>query len=44
LNEATGLMRFLKNESYENTNVLFMSSGNYDGADILTLVQEITRG
>lgn len=43
LNEAVGLMRFLKNESYEQTNVLFMSSGNYDGADILTFAQEITR-
>jgi UDP-N-acetylmuramate: L-alanyl-gamma-D-glutamyl-meso-diaminopimelate ligase len=43
LNEAVGLIRFLKNESYENTNVLFMSSGNYDGADILTFAQEITR-
>ncbi len=43
LNEAKGLMRFLKNESYEHTNVLFMSSGNYDGADILTFAKEITR-
>ena len=43
LNDAVGLMRFLKNESYEHTNVLFMSSGNYDGADILTFAKEITR-
>jgi UDP-N-acetylmuramate: L-alanyl-gamma-D-glutamyl-meso-diaminopimelate ligase len=43
LNESEGLMRFLKNESYEHTNVLFMSSGNYDGADILTFAKEITR-
>ncbi|HUR11582.1 MAG TPA: Mur ligase family protein [Flavitalea sp.] len=44
MNVAEGLMRFLKGQSYENTNVLFMSSGNYDGADILTFAQEITRG
>ena len=43
LNEAKALIRFLKTESYEHTNVLFMSSGNYDGADILTFSQEITR-
>ncbi len=43
LNEAEGLIRFLKNESYEHSNVLFMSSGNYDGADILTFAKEITR-
>lgn len=43
LNIAEGLMRFLRTQSYEHTNVLFMSSGNYDGADILTFAQEITR-
>lgn len=42
LNVREGLERFLKTQSYENTNVLFMSSGNYDGADILTFAKEIT--
>jgi len=43
LNVEEGLMRFLRTQSYEHTNVLFMSSGNYDGADILTFAGEITR-
>ena len=42
LNVKEGLERFLRTNSYENTNVLFMSSGNYDGADILTFAKEIT--
>jgi UDP-N-acetylmuramate: L-alanyl-gamma-D-glutamyl-meso-diaminopimelate ligase len=37
------LMRWLRSRSYENTSLLLMSSGNYDGADILTFAEQIVR-
>jgi len=42
LNSAQELSRWLRKQSYENSNLLLMSSGNYDGLDIATFVKEIT--
>ncbi|HEY4155149.1 MAG TPA: Mur ligase family protein, partial [Puia sp.] len=36
------LSAWLRAKSYENSNLLLMSSGNYDGLDIATFVKEIT--
>lgn len=40
--EAAALMQWLENGKYENTNLLLMSSGNYDGLDMLTFAKKIT--
>ncbi|MDP4128616.1 MAG: Mur ligase family protein [Bacteroidota bacterium] len=42
LNSAQELSRWLRRQSYENSNLLLMSSGNYDGLDIATFAKEIT--
>ena len=42
INSAQELSRWLKEQSYENSNLLLMSSGNYDGLDIVTFAKEIT--
>ncbi|HEU4608081.1 MAG TPA: Mur ligase family protein, partial [Chitinophagaceae bacterium] len=41
LNDKEQLMDWLRLQSYKNANLLLMSSGNYDGADILTFAQQI---
>jgi UDP-N-acetylmuramate: L-alanyl-gamma-D-glutamyl-meso-diaminopimelate ligase len=41
ISSAQELSRWLRSQSYENTNLLLMSSGNYDGLDIATFVEEI---
>jgi UDP-N-acetylmuramate: L-alanyl-gamma-D-glutamyl-meso-diaminopimelate ligase len=41
-NSAQELSAWLRARSYENTVLLLMSSGNYDGLDIATFVKEIT--
>jgi len=41
LNEKTELEKWLKEQSYENANLLLMSSGNYDGIDMTNLAREI---
>jgi UDP-N-acetylmuramate: L-alanyl-gamma-D-glutamyl-meso-diaminopimelate ligase len=38
ITERTELEKLLKSENVENTNFIFMSSGNYDGMDILKMV------
>ena len=38
------LLLWLKGLSYRNGNLLLMSSGNYDGADMLTFARNITEG
>ena len=43
MNDKNELWNWLKNQSYENANTVFMSSGNYDGLDILTFAKEITQ-
>jgi UDP-N-acetylmuramate: L-alanyl-gamma-D-glutamyl-meso-diaminopimelate ligase len=41
INEKADLEKWLRKQSYENTNLLLMSSGNYDGMDMINLAQEI---
>lgn len=43
LNDKGDLMQWLQQQRYNNACLLLMSSGNYDGADILNFAQEITR-
>jgi UDP-N-acetylmuramate: L-alanyl-gamma-D-glutamyl-meso-diaminopimelate ligase len=38
------LLQWLNKQQYENTNVVFMSSGNYDGLDINRFAEKITVG
>ena len=42
INEKADLEKWLHDQSYENANLLLMSSGNYDGIDILTFGRKIT--
>jgi UDP-N-acetylmuramate: L-alanyl-gamma-D-glutamyl-meso-diaminopimelate ligase len=37
------LDQWLHRQSFENTNLLLMSSGNYDGLDMITFAKEITQ-
>lgn len=41
MNNRNALMEWLQNQQYSNTNLLLMSSGNYDGADMLTFAKNI---
>lgn len=43
MNNKNELWNWLQNQSYKNANIVFMSSGNYDGLDILTFAKEITQ-
>lgn len=40
LNSREQLEKWLASQSYKNANLLLMSSGNYDGADMLTFAQQ----
>ncbi|WP_205512745.1 UDP-N-acetylmuramate--L-alanine ligase [Longitalea arenae] len=42
MNDKGALMQWLQQQSYKNACLLLMSSGNYDGADILTFAKDIT--
>jgi UDP-N-acetylmuramate: L-alanyl-gamma-D-glutamyl-meso-diaminopimelate ligase len=42
ISSARELSQWLRSQSYEKTNLLLMSSGNYDGLDITGLANEIT--
>jgi UDP-N-acetylmuramate: L-alanyl-gamma-D-glutamyl-meso-diaminopimelate ligase len=42
ITSAQELSHWLSAQSYENTNLLLMSSGNFDGLDIATFAGEIT--
>lgn len=42
INERNELEKWLANQSYENANLLLMSSGNYDGTDIISFANKIT--
>lgn len=42
LNDKTALDQWLRQQSYTETNLVLMSSGNYDGLDMLTFAKEIT--
>ena len=41
INNKTELEEWLDRQSYKNANLLLMSSGNYDGIDILTFAKNI---
>jgi UDP-N-acetylmuramate: L-alanyl-gamma-D-glutamyl-meso-diaminopimelate ligase len=41
MNNSELLMEWLKAQQYQNSNLLLMSSGNYDGADMLTFAKNI---
>jgi UDP-N-acetylmuramate: L-alanyl-gamma-D-glutamyl-meso-diaminopimelate ligase len=43
INTPGELHKWLKSFNYANTNLLLMSSGNYDGADMLTFANLITK-
>lgn len=42
LNDREALHQWLQRQNYEDASLLFMSSGNYDGLDILTFAKQIT--
>jgi len=42
INDKEVLSKWLTQQSYENANLLLMSSGNYDGLDILTFAKKQT--
>jgi UDP-N-acetylmuramate: L-alanyl-gamma-D-glutamyl-meso-diaminopimelate ligase len=42
LNDKDTLMQWLQQQPYKNACLVLMSSGNYDGADILTFAQQVT--
>lgn len=42
INDKNELEAWLRQQDFANANLLLMSSGNYDGADIATLTQNIT--
>ncbi|MBI2275319.1 MAG: peptidoglycan synthetase [Bacteroidetes bacterium] len=43
MNDKEQLTHWLQNQSFENSNLVLMSSGNYDGIDMLTFAQQITQ-
>jgi UDP-N-acetylmuramate: L-alanyl-gamma-D-glutamyl-meso-diaminopimelate ligase len=43
LHEKEELQAWLTQQSYKNANLLLMSSGNYDGLDIITFANQITQ-
>lgn len=42
INDAKILWEWMQSQTYENANILLMSSGNYDGLDMLTFAKQIT--
>ncbi len=43
MNDAKILWEWLQLQTYTNANILLMSSGNYDGLDMLTFAKQITK-
>ena len=43
LTEKEELLAWLMKQSYKNVNLLLMSSGNYDGLDIVTFASQVTQ-
>jgi UDP-N-acetylmuramate: L-alanyl-gamma-D-glutamyl-meso-diaminopimelate ligase len=43
IQEKQELAEWLREQSFANANLLLMSSGNYDGLDMITFAKEITR-
>jgi UDP-N-acetylmuramate: L-alanyl-gamma-D-glutamyl-meso-diaminopimelate ligase len=44
ITDKNELLHWLQARSYNNANLLLMSSGNYDGADILTFAEKEVGG
>ncbi len=42
INDKNELQEWMRHQSYSNTNLVLMSSGNYDGLDMLTFAKQIT--
>lgn len=42
LNDREALHQWMQQQSYQNANLVLMSSGNYDGLDMLTFAKQIT--
>lgn len=42
INQKEELVQWLQSQSYQNANLLLMSSGNYDGLDMLTFAKKVT--
>lgn len=42
INDKADLLSFLEQQNYQNSNILLMSSGNYDGLDIIEFAKKIT--
>ncbi len=43
MNDRETLWHWLNDQEYNHTNLVFMSSGNYDGLDMLTFAKQITQ-
>ncbi|MES2332884.1 MAG: Mur ligase family protein [Bacteroidota bacterium] len=43
MNDKETLWKWLQDQSYTNSNLVLMSSGNYDGLDMLTFAKQITQ-
>jgi UDP-N-acetylmuramate: L-alanyl-gamma-D-glutamyl-meso-diaminopimelate ligase len=43
INESEELLALLTKQSYENVNLLLMSSGNYDGLDMTLFAKQVTK-
>jgi UDP-N-acetylmuramate: L-alanyl-gamma-D-glutamyl-meso-diaminopimelate ligase len=43
LNDKESLWDWLQKQSFTQSNLVFMSSGNYDGLDMLTFAKQITQ-
>ncbi len=43
MNDKETLWQWLQSQAYQNTNIVLMSSGNYDGLDMLTFAKQITQ-
>jgi UDP-N-acetylmuramate: L-alanyl-gamma-D-glutamyl-meso-diaminopimelate ligase len=42
MNDKNELWKFLQEQDYTNANLLLMSSGNYDGLDMIEFAKNIT--
>lgn len=43
MNDKEALWQWLQSQAYQNANIVLMSSGNYDGLDMLTFAKQITQ-
>jgi UDP-N-acetylmuramate: L-alanyl-gamma-D-glutamyl-meso-diaminopimelate ligase len=42
MNDKETVWQWLQSQQYQNSNIVLMSSGNYDGLDMLTFAKQIT--